>query len=208
MLNVFIQGLLLQASLILVLGAQNLFVIEVGLKRTHHLLAATICAVCDILLIMLGVLGVSAILVNVAELKIAIGVLGALFLGYYAILKFKEVYHGVAPRVDSLNISRSKKNIILTTLSFTLLNPHVYLDTFFLIGGYSIKFDLQSQKIAFALGAGFFSILWFYFLAFFSAHFSKILSQDRNLKITSFITGMILGYLSIKLGWESVSGVF
>lgn len=203
MQNIFFQGLVLQASLILVLGAQNLFLIDVGLKRNHHFLAATICAVCDLALIMLGVLGVSALLVNILELRIAMGLIGASFLLYYAALKFKEVIYGADLSEAKSEGRLSKKAIVLATLGFTLLNPHVYIDTFFLIGGYSTRFGVFSERIVFGLGAGVFSIIWFYLLALCSSRFSQTLKQERNLRIIAGVTGLILAYLALSLGWEA-----
>lgn len=205
-MKIFTQGFLLQASLILALGAQNLFIIDVGLKRNNHLLAATICAICDLLLIMIGVLGVSALLVKTDSFKVAIGLLGSLFLLYYASLKLNEAFRGSKKLPANEQTLVSKKVVVLTTLSFTLLNPHVYIDTFFLIGGYSTRFDVFSEKLIFGLGAGVFSALWFYFLAVFSSRFASILTNERNLRITSFITGVVLAYLAYKLGVESLKG--
>ena len=50
-----ILGFLTGGSLILVIGPQNLFVIEQGLKKNFVFTITTICTVSDILLIFLGV---------------------------------------------------------------------------------------------------------------------------------------------------------
>lgn len=203
MISIFTQGFFLQASLILALGAQNLFVIDLGLKRNNHLLAATICSFCDVILILLGVLGVSSLLVKTPIFKVLIGILGSLFLLYYAILKIKEASTKVDTQKNDKTVLLSKKLVILSTLSFTLLNPHVYIDTFFLIGGYSTKFDQTISKLIFGLGAGFFSIIWFYLLAFFSSKFSNFLTKENNLRRVSFCTGLILAYLAYMLGIDA-----
>lgn len=203
MFNVFSQGFLLQASLILALGAQNLFVIDIGLKKNNHILAATICSICDVALILIGVLGVSALLVETPSFKVVIGTAGTLFLIYYSLLKLKEAICGLDNRNSGNTELLSKKLVVLTTLSFTLLNPHVYIDTFFLVGGYSTKFDSLGDKLSFGLGAGFFSIIWFYFLAFFSSRFSNVLTKEKNLRLTSLVTGLILSYLAFMLGLDS-----
>ncbi|WP_417335807.1 LysE/ArgO family amino acid transporter [Halobacteriovorax marinus] len=207
MMEVFTEGFLLQASLILALGAQNLFIIDVGIKKNNHILAATICAICDVCLILLGVLGISTLLSSIPTFKIFIGVLGALFLLYYAILKLREFFVGSFDSKNKAQLVLSKKIIILTTLSFTLLNPHVYIDAFFLIGGYSTKFDFMTDKLSFGLGAGVFSIIWFYFLASFSSKFSTFLSSEKNMRCTSLATGLILTILAYKLGMESIGEI-
>ncbi|EPZ49290.1 translocator protein, LysE family [Bacteriovorax sp. BAL6_X] len=203
MFAIFSQGFLLQASLILALGAQNLFVIDVGLKKNNHILAATICSICDVALILLGVLGVSALLVKTPIFKVGVGGVGALFLLYYSYLKLKESFFGIEMKKDGKTERLSKKLIILTTLSFTLLNPHVYIDTFFLVGGYSTKFESIKDKLTFGFGAGLFSMLWFYFLAYFSSRFSTFLTKEKNLKKVSFFTGLILAYLAYMLGFDA-----
>ena len=170
-MSIFTEGFILQASLILALGAQNIFVINVGLKRNYHILAATICALCDVILILLGVLGVSALLVNAPIFKIIIGALGTAFLMYYAFSKLLEAYKGFSSKRMSESEQLSKKLVVMATLGFTLLNPHVYIDTFFLVGGYSTRFETLSEKLIFGLGAGAFSTIWFYFLALFSSKF-------------------------------------
>lgn len=201
----FTQGFLLQASLILALGAQNIFLIDIGTKKKNHYLAAAICSVCDMALILLAVLGVSGMLVKTIEFKVAIGLLGASFLLYYAVIKLVESIKGVSSESqDSQKFALSRRLVILTTLSFTLLNPHVYIDAFFLIGGYSTRFDLAQHRLLFGLGAGVFSIVWFYFLVTFSSKFSHILTKEKNLRITSLATAVILGFLAHKLGTESI----
>lgn len=203
-MELFAKGFLLQASLILALGAQNLFVIDVGLKKNNHILAATICSICDVILIMLGVLGVSAILVKTPSFKAFVGLIGALFLLYYAILKFKEVIYGIKEESRKNKGQLTKKMVIISTLGFTLLNPHVYIDTFFLIGGFSTQYKSINHKLSFGIGAGAFSIVWFYFLALFSSTFSNTLTKERNLRIVSLFAGLILGYLAFSLGRESI----
>ena len=50
-----ILGFLTGGSLILVIGPQNLFVIEQGLKKNFIFTVTTICAASDVLLIFLGI---------------------------------------------------------------------------------------------------------------------------------------------------------
>jgi L-lysine exporter family protein LysE/ArgO len=88
-MNEFLLGFLLQASLILALGAQNLFVLEMGLKRRYSLMIAKLCSICDIILILIATLGVSSLISSLAELKIIIGFIGVAFLLYYAIAKIR-----------------------------------------------------------------------------------------------------------------------
>lgn len=204
-MNYFIEGFLLQAGLILGLGAQNLFVLDMGMRRQHHLLIATICIVCDVLLIALGVLGAAAIFLAIPILKKVFGVLGVGFLAFYALLKLKEAIFFSPQKIHSAHKVFSRKKAIMAALAFTLLNPHVYLDTVILIGGYATKHREISARAFFGAGAGFFSLLWFYGLVILSAMLAPLLKSERAMRILSLMAGIVLGVLSYKLGGEVYS---
>lgn len=206
MTNIFLQGFFLQASLILALGAQNIFVLNSGLKKEHHYLVALVSSLCDTFLIFVGVLGVASIFVQVPLLKILLGLCGVLFLVYYGVLKLNEARVGVNLSIEDSQIGNRKKTI-LTTLGFSLLNPHVYLDTVVLIGGYSAKFDDFLARFYFGLGASLFSTLWFFALVLLASVSSQFLKNQRAMKMVSFVSGVILITLSMKLGWDVYSWV-
>jgi len=202
-MQIFFNGVLLQASLILTLGAQNLFLIDVGVRRNNQYLAAVICALCDVLLIFLGIFSVSEFIAASPLFKAVIGMVGAIFLLSFGFMKLSEAYSGACIGNITEKGTTSRRQLVLATLGFTLLNPHVYLETVFVIGGISTQYSSQADKVMFGVGAGFFSIVWFFFLATFSSRFSKILSEKRGMRIVSFLTGLVLGYLAIKLFSES-----
>lgn len=206
MTNIFLQGFFLQASLILALGAQNIFVLNSGLKKEHHYLVALVSSLCDTILIFVGVLGVASIFVQVPLLKILLGLCGVLFLVYYGVLKLNEARVGVNLSIEDSQVGNRKKTI-LTTLGFSLLNPHVYLDTVVLIGGYSAKFDDFFARFYFGLGASLFSTLWFFALVLLASVSSQFLKNQRAMKMVSFVSGVILITLSMKLGWDVYSWV-
>jgi len=196
----FIEGFFLQASLIFALGAQNIFVLESGLKKNRPLLVATICSLCDTLLIAVGVLGAATIFVQVPALKIGFGILGVFFLALYGGKKLLEAWRGGS--VEKPNFTPDSKKVAALALGFSLLNPHVYLDTVILIGGYSAKFPALGQRALFGAGAAGFSCLWFFSLAIFGAAFSALLNNRRRMRIVSAIAGVILIALAVKLGWD------
>lgn len=198
-ISVFAQGLFLQASLILALGSQNIFVLNSGLRRQRHLLVALISAVCDTLLVFVGVLGVATIFVQVPILKIALGVVGVGFLFFYGLKKLKEAYDGVVVE-GGLETSVTLKQTVLTTLGFSLLNPHVILDTVVLIGGYSSKFPNLSDRFYFGAGASTCSVIWFFGLSLLASAGGKLLKSPNAMRSISLISGIILIALSIRLG--------
>lgn len=206
MLSIFIQGFLLQASLILALGAQNIFVLNSGLRKQRHLLVAFVSSVCDTILIFIGVLGVATFFIQFPLLKIGLGVVGVAFLLFYGILKLKEAVKGV--EISQLaKPATTMKQTILASLGFSLLNPHVYLDTVVLIGGYSSKFSLINDRFAFGAGASVFSIVWFYGLAVLASIASRFLNNSKAMRTVSLVSGLILVLLALKLGNDVIGWI-
>jgi L-lysine exporter family protein LysE/ArgO len=199
-MNQFIEGFLLQASLILALGAQNIFVLESGLKKKSQFLVAAVCSLCDLTLIIVGVLGAASIFVQVPILKNCFGIIGVFFLFFYGVKKIYNSFQKHSTEKSKGNATISTKKIILLTLGFSLLNPHVYLDTIVLIGGYAAKFPKLQERVHFGAGASAFSVLWFYGLALFARLMSRFLNNSKSMKIISFISGVILLILALKLG--------
>lgn len=202
MTGAWIQGLILQASMILVLGAQNIFVLNSGLRKNNHLWVALISTICDTLLIMLGVLGASTLFLSVPLLKIALGILGVCFLFYYGFGKLKEARSNPQSLAAGDNQSQSLRQTILATLGFSLLNPHVYLDTIVLIGGFSTQFSVLQERIAFGLGASTFSLIWFFGLSISASQASACLNRPNTMRWIAVTSGVILIYLSLKLGLD------
>lgn len=199
MFGIFFQGFLLQASLILALGAQNIFVLNSGLRRQRHILVATVCSLCDTLLIFIGVLGVATIFAQTPPLKIGLGIVGVGFLFFYGLLKLKEAKDGFEVSFSSRTVFTTKQ-VILTALGFSLLNPHVYLDTVVLVGGYSSKFAHLTERFYFGAGASTFSAIWFFGLSLLASLGSRLLSNPKAMRGVSLISGIILIVLAIKLG--------
>lgn len=212
MFSLYLQGFLLQASLILALGAQNIFVLNSGLRKQRHLLVAFVCSLCDTTLIFVGVLGVATFFVQYPILKISLGVIGVAFLFLYGLMKLKEAKNGVELSRSSNQVTTITQTII-TSLGFSLLNPHVYLDTVVLIGGYSSQFSLFVERFYFGAGASSFSVIWFFGLAFLASFGNQLLNSSRAMRIVSLVSGLILLFLAIKLGtdvwgWVASTNVF
>lgn len=193
----FLEGFFLQASLILALGAQNLFVLEMGLRKRRHLFVAGLCTFCDLLLILLGVLGAASFFVQIPWMKIAFGVLGVAFLAYYGLKKLFEKPSIIDAHANTQTLSIGV--IVGQTLAFSLLNPHVYLDTVVLIGGYSTQFSESWDRLSFGLGASFFSLMWFFALAIFAAAMSRFLHNVKTMRMISVVSAVILLGLALKL---------
>lgn len=199
--SVYFQGLLLQASLIFALGAQNIFVLESGLKRRNHKLVALVCTLCDLSLVLLGVLGAATVFVAFPILKVLFGVLGVAFLAYYGFLKLRE-RPGKMDLTGSEGERGDRSRAALQALGFSLLNPHVYLDTVILIGGFSSRFSALSTRLSFGLGAASFSAIWFFVLAIGASQMRPLLADPRRMRVVTLGAGLILVALSVKMGGE------
>lgn len=206
MVSSFLQGFVLQASLILALGAQNLFILNSGLLKQRHFLTATVSALCDTFLIFVGVLGVATFFIEFPIMKIGLGIIGVVFLFYYGVLKLKEAKLGAA-QIQFCVYKLSVKKTILTSLGFSLLNPHVYLDTVVLIGGYSAKFEQVTDRLYFGSGAAAFSIVWFFALVTLASFASSVLSSTKAMRFISLGSGLLLCGLALKLGIEVASWI-
>lgn len=201
MYEIFIQGFFLQASLILALGAQNIFVLNSGLKKEFHFMVPLICSICDAVLIFFGVLGLATIFIKIPLLKILLGSLGVLFLFYYGLLKLKESRNNI--EMNNAHVqSSNRKKIFFTAIGFSLLNPHVYLDTVVLIGGYSTKFEIFFDRFIFGVGASIFSSIWFFSLSILASFTSNFFNNKKSMRIVAFFSGLILLGLSVKLGLD------
>ena len=186
-----ILGFLTGGSLILAIGPQNLFVIEQGLKRNFVFTITTICAASDILLIFLGVFIYHIFHSISLEVEVILNIILIVFLINY----IKDKIGSLKKEYKIKNIERSQnfKNIILKTLGFTYLNPHVYSDTDFILGNLSKNFVLQ-EKFYFAFGASFASIIFFYSLGYMSSMFANFIKKKNTWK---YINSFIVSFMSI-----------
>ena len=190
-------------SLILVLGAQNIFVIEQGLKKQHIFLVCLICSVSDLILIFLGIFLFHYFnqLFN-QTVELILNILLILFLLHFIYTKLKTHYSEINFSNDLTNIS--KINIFIKTLGFTYLNPHVYSDTVFFLGNFSKNY-LLNQKIAFGIGAAIASFLFFFALGYLSNYLSKYAKSKKvwrviNIFIITFMSILVL-YIIKEILW-------
>ena len=203
MLLSFWEGFILQASLILAFGAQNLFVLESGLKKENHFIVALVCTLCDFFLIFIGLIGFIFLFDKFPDLKILFGILGTIFLTFTGLKKIiaKEVV-----KQSEIDLSRSKvskMNSVFKTLAFSLLNPLVYVDTVFLIGGTGAAIANLYWKISFWLGASALSCLWFFGLSYLSSQIEILRVKPQFLNKISKGSGLLLLFFATKMAYQS-----
>ena len=191
-MSFLLLGFFTGLSLIVAIGAQNIFVIEQGLKKQYVFLVCLICSISDLLLIFLGIFLFEYFRNFFTDsVELIFNILLLAFLIYFVISKIKIKYDEL--NIDFENNSISLKNIIIKTLGFTYLNPHVYSDTVFFLGNFSKNF-LISQKYYFGIGAAVASFLFFFCLGYLSKFLSKYLQKQI---VWKFINSFIVVFMSI-----------
>ena len=167
-------GFLTGISLILAVGPQNLFVIEQGLKKNYIFVVCLICSLSDVFFIFFGMFLFSVFNSLNDQVSIILNILLLLFIFIFIWNKLKTLTH-------THNIKESLKKeklliVVLKTLAFTYLNPHVYSDTILILGGFSKSF-IFVEKVNFGLGASLASFIYFFSLGYGSSYFSVRLNN-------------------------------
>ena len=179
-------------SLIFAIGAQNIFVIEQGLKKQYIFLVCIICSISDLILIFLGIFLFQYFgnFFN-STIELILNILLFIFLVHF-------IYGKISIQKNKINFNQEVKNISLTgiitkTLAFTYLNPHVYSDTVFFLGNFS-KNLLIIDKYYFGIGASIASFLFFFTIGYLSKILSKYL---QSVLIWKRINLFIIIFMSI-----------
>ena len=168
-------------SLIVAIGAQNAFVLRQGVRRDAVLAVVGICALSDAVLIALGVGGVGAVVVAWPGVLRAVGIVGGLFLLCYGVMAARRVLGpGTGLRGDG-EAAGSRRRAVLTCLAMTWLNPHVYLDTVFLLG--SLAAGHGALRWSFGLGAALASLCWFSALGFGARLLGRFLARPTAWRV-------------------------
>ena len=190
-----ILGFLTGLSLILAIGAQNIFVIEQGLKKQYIFLVCLICSISDFILIFFGIF-LFHYFIQFFNLYIELlfNILLIIFLIYF-------IYSKIKLRIKKIDFNQnytktSLVSIIFKTLGFTYLNPHVYSDTVFFLGNFSKSFLLY-DKIIFGIGASIASTVFFFSIGYASNYFSKYLNNKKIWNIINWIIIFIMSVITL-----------
>ena len=201
----FSQGLALGLGLIVAIGAQNAFVLRQGLRREHVGSVVLFCALADALLIAAGVWGMAQALGDSPRLARALALAGAAFLALYGwrALRRARQTHRLEAAEGMASLGRSAA--LAQAAAFTLLNPHVYLDTVLLVGsiGAQQPAPLQGWFIA---GAGSASALWFSTLGFGARWLAPLFARPRAWQLLDALIGVTMLVLAALLVRHAVSG--
>lgn len=185
-------------SLIVAIGAQNAYVLRQGVRRDAVLPVVAICALSDAALIALGVAGVGAVVVAWPGALTAVGWIGGAFLLGYGVLAARRVLRpaGEGLRTEG-EAAGSRRRAVLTCLAMTWLNPHVYLDTVFLLG--SVAADHGPLRWTFGLGAVLASLCWFAALGFGARLLSRFLARPTAWRVLDALVAATMVVLGLTL---------
>ncbi|AVV46919.1 LysE/ArgO family amino acid transporter [Streptomyces sp. ID05-04B] len=184
-------------SLIVAIGAQNAFVLRQGIRREAVLAVVGICALSDALLIALGVGGVGALVTAWPGALTAVAWIGGLFLLGYGALAVRRVLRPSGALVTGGDPVGSRRRAVLTCLAMTWLNPHVYLDTVFLLG--SVAADRGPLRWTFGLGAALASVCWFAALGFGARLLGRFLSRPSAWRVLDGLVAATMIVLGVTL---------
>ena len=194
-MDFLLLGFFTGLSLILAIGAQNIFVIEQGLKKQHIFLVCLICSLSDLILIFLGIFLFHYFVQYFnSTIELIFNILLIIFLLHFIYSKIKIYNSSINFNSDTKNISTL--NILLKTLGFTYLNPHVYSDTVFFLGNFSKNF-LINDKILFGIGASVASFLFFFLIGYLSKFLSKYAQRQNIWKTINLFIIVFMSALTV-----------
>ena len=194
--HTFFSAFALTLSLIFVIGSQNSFILRQGIRKQKVFLVCTICSLSDLTLIALGIGGFHLLIAEHPWIADTARYAGAFFLFIYGAL---SLYSSIK-KSQSLSAYEGKEtsllSTVLTCLALTWLNPHVYLDTLFLIGSVSTQFDM---KLIFFLGAGAASILFFFMLGYGALLLAPLFRMPLSWKLLDAAVGLLMWFIAASL---------
>lgn len=198
-MQTFLHGFLVGGSLIVVIGAQNAFVLKQGLLKQHVFLVCCVCFLCDFLLMSFGVLGLANLIHQKPIISLALAILGFLFLFTYGVKSFLSAYRGNSHlHLTDENRTHSRTHTLLSVLAITLLNPHVYLDTVVIVGGVASTLTL-SEKYLFLTGTILASFLWFFGLGYGARLLAPLFDKPKTWRILDILIGVIMWFIGFGL---------
>ena len=202
-MNYLFLGFFTGLSLIFAIGAQNIFVIEQGLKKQYIFLVCLICSISDLILIFLGIFLFEYLdYLFTFKIEVLLNILLFIFLIYF--ITNKIIINNKNLTLEFNSNYLSLKNIVIKTLGFTYLNPHVYSDTVFFLGNFSKNFSI-SDKYYFGLGAALASLIFFFTLGYLSQSLSIYLQKKNVWRIINIFIIIFMSILLIYVARDIIS---
>jgi L-lysine exporter family protein LysE/ArgO len=204
--SAFTTGFALSATLIIAIGAQNAFVLRQGIRKEHVAPIVAFCAIADLLLIGVGVAGLAGLLGDSPNLVALLTIAGSAFLVWYGLRALRRALLPQTLRAASGNEPMSLVNAMAQAAGFTLLNPHVYLDTVLLMGSIGTR-QPPDMRIWFVGGAACASGVWFTTLGFGARLLAPIFARPRAWQVLDTLVGLTMLFLAVVLIRQGVAGL-
>ena len=203
--SVFLLGLALSFGLIVAIGAQNAFVLRQGLRREHVASVVIFCALADAFLITAGVMGMAQALGESPRLARALALAGAVFLAVYGYQALRRARRPSQLKTDESGKGLSRAAALAQAAAFTLLNPHVYLDTVLLLGSIGAQ-QPAALRGWFLVGASSASVLWFAMLGFGSRWLAPWFARPKAWRVLDGLIAVTMFVLSALMVRHALQG--
>lgn len=198
-LNSYIEGFIMGAGLIIAIGAQNAFVLKQGIKGEYRSAIALICALSDAILITVGIAGMGFLFTKHPVITKCAAFGGSVYLAWFAFRCFRSAFKGESMEINNNgDCSMTLRSAVITTLALTYLNPHVYLDTVVMLGGFGATRPAELRPL-FGLGAISASFTWFFTLAYSGRLLAPLFSREISWRILDSGIGIVMVYISYSL---------
>lgn len=194
----FLKGFGLGGGLIVAIGSQNAFLLRQALKREFVLTCIAICVACDVVLIAAGVAGMGQLIIEAPVLLLWLKILGAIFLGWYGLRAARSAWNPAALKNSDVAAVPNRRAVIAAMLAFSLLNPHVYLDTVILLGSIGGQ-QPDGGRIYFAWGAMLASLAWFCSLGLGARFLAPVFSRPAAWRVLDSIIAVVMWSIAISL---------
>jgi L-lysine exporter family protein LysE/ArgO len=204
--SAFTTGFALCATLIVAIGAQNAFVLRQGIRKEHVAPIVVFCALADLVLIAAGVAGLATLLGDSPALVAALTTAGSAFLVWYGIRALRRALAPQALHAATGAEPLSLGNAMAQAAGFTLLNPHVYLDTVLLMGSIGTR-QPSDMRVWFIGGAACASGVWFTTLGFGARLLAPIFARPRAWQVLDTLVGLTMLALAVMLIRQGLSGL-
>lgn len=193
-----IKGFGLGGGLIIAIGSQNAYLLRQALKREYVYTCVAICIACDLLLIAAGVAGMGQLITGAPALLFWIKIAGAGFLFWYGLRAARAAFSSSGVNMEIQPAVASRRQVVAAMFAFSLLNPHVYLDTVVLLGSIGGQ-QPGNGPVYFAVGAMLASIIWFLSLGFGAQYLIPVFKRPIAWRILDGAIAMIMWALAISL---------
>ena len=201
MFSAFFTGFFLGLSLIVAIGAQNAFVLRVGILRQNVFYVALFCASSDALLICIGISSISIFFNNlITQFASLLFGISSIWLFGYGLMRMRSVFKSNSAIEIETSVPKGLAPTISILTILTFANPHVYLDTMILIGSISQQFS-GNLKVAFAIGASLASFVFFFSLAYGAKLLLPIMKSPDSWRILDLFIALIMFTIAIKLAF-------